>query len=54
MRDELLNGEQFDGLLEARVVIANWVEDYNTMRPLPRTRHDDAHAYAARCREGGP
>ena len=33
MRDELLNGEEFDSLLEARVVIATWVEQYNTLRP---------------------
>jgi len=33
MRDEVLNGEEFDSLLEARVVIANWVVEYNTLRP---------------------
>jgi Integrase core domain len=33
MRDELLNGEEFDSLLEARVVIANWVDGYNRERP---------------------
>jgi putative transposase len=33
MRDELLNGEEFDSLLEARVVIGAWVEEYNTLRP---------------------
>jgi len=33
MRDELLNGEEFESLLEARVVIAGWVEQYNTLRP---------------------
>jgi putative transposase len=33
MRDELLNGEQFDSLLEARVLIARWVEQYNSERP---------------------
>jgi putative transposase len=32
MRDEVLNGEEFD-LLEARVVIANWLVEYNTLRP---------------------
>jgi transposase InsO family protein len=33
MRDELLNGEEFDSLLEARVVIASWVDRYNAERP---------------------
>jgi len=33
MRDELLNGEEFDNLLEARVVISDWLIEYNTLRP---------------------
>lgn len=33
MRRELLNAEEFDSVLEARVVIAGWVEEYNTVRP---------------------
>ena len=33
MRDQLLNGEEFDSVLEARVVIGQWVELYNTVRP---------------------
>jgi hypothetical protein len=33
MRDGLLNGEEFDSPLEARVVIAGWVEHYNRERP---------------------
>jgi len=33
LRDELLNGEIFDTLLEARVVIENWRRDYNQIRP---------------------
>jgi transposase InsO family protein len=33
MRDELLNGEEFDNLLEARVLIADWVQRYNSQRP---------------------
>ena len=32
-RDELLNRELFDTLLEAQVVIKDWREDYNTIRP---------------------
>jgi putative transposase len=33
MRDELLNGELLGSLLEARVLVAEWVERYNTVRP---------------------
>jgi transposase InsO family protein len=33
LRDELLNGEIFDTLLEAKVVIENWRREYNQFRP---------------------
>ncbi len=33
MRDELLNGEWFHSLTEARVVIGGWVDSYNNARP---------------------
>jgi putative transposase len=33
LRDELLNGRQFDSLLEARVIIEDWRVDYNEHRP---------------------
>jgi transposase InsO family protein len=33
MRDEVLNGETLHSVLEARVVIDRWVEQYNTVRP---------------------
>ncbi len=33
LRDELLNGWQFDSLLEAQVLIEDWRIDYNTNRP---------------------
>jgi transposase InsO family protein len=32
-RNKLLNGEDFDTLLEARVMIEAWVVEYNTKRP---------------------
>ena len=32
-RNELLNGEIFDTILEAKVVIENWRKEYNTKRP---------------------
>lgn len=33
MRDELLNGEIFYTLIEAKVIIKMWVKHYNTKRP---------------------
>ena len=33
MRDELLSIEQFDSLLEAQVLVADWRTDYNNYRP---------------------
>lgn len=33
LRDELLNGTQFDSLLEAQVLIEDWRTDYNDARP---------------------
>jgi putative transposase len=33
MRDELLNGEYFDSVVEAQVVIDNWNAEYNEQRP---------------------
>ena len=32
LRDELLNGEIFDTLLEAKVLIERWRREYNTVR----------------------
>ena len=33
LRDELLNGEIFDTVIEARIIIERWREQYNTKRP---------------------
>ena len=33
LRDELLDGEVFDTLLEAKVLIERWRREYNTIRP---------------------
>ena len=33
MRDELLNGEIFHTLLEAKVLIEQWRREYNHIRP---------------------
>jgi transposase InsO family protein len=52
MRDELLNGEEFDNLLEARVVIGNWLVEYNTLRPHRGLGMLTPAAYAASIKEG--
>jgi putative transposase len=52
MRDELLNGEEFDSLVEARVVIGAWVDQYNTLRPHRGLGMMTPSAFAASCREG--
>ena len=33
LRDELLNGELFDTLWEARVLLEHWRREYNAVRP---------------------
>jgi len=52
MRDELLNGEEFNSLLEARVVIGTWIEEYNTLRPHRGLGMMTPSAFAASRREG--
>jgi putative transposase len=47
LRDELLNGELFDNLLEARVVIEDWRIDYNMNRPHSALRNLTPIAYAS-------
>jgi putative transposase len=48
LRDELLNGELFDNLLEARVVIEDWRIDYNTSRPHSALGNLTPNEYADR------
>jgi putative transposase len=52
MRDEKLNGEEFDSVLEARVVIAAWVEEYNTRRPHRGLGMLTPRQFAERWKEG--
>jgi putative transposase len=42
MRDELLNGEDFDSVLEARVLITDWIAEYNGPASASGPRNDDA------------
>lgn len=49
MRDELLNGETFRTVTEARVVIDGWPREYNELRPhraLGMTTPDAFATYA--------
>lgn len=52
MRDELLNGEEFGSVLEARVVISNWIVEYNTLRPHRGLGMMTPVAFAASQNEG--
>jgi transposase InsO family protein len=52
MRDEVLNGEEFESVLEARVVISAWVTHYNEERPHRGLGMMTPAAYAAAWREG--
>ena len=47
-RDELLNGERFYSLLEAKVVISDWRIGYNIRWPLSSLGMLTPAAYAAR------
>ena len=50
LRDELLNAEQFADLREAKVLGANWQNDYNHRRPHSSLGYQTPAAYAAKCR----
>jgi putative transposase len=52
MRDKLLNGKEFDNLLEARVVIQSWLVEYNTLRPHRGLGMLTPAAYAASIEKG--
>ncbi len=60
MRDELLAIEQFDTLLEAQVLVADWRREYNEYRPhsalgmLTRVRSAVADQPTAAHIAGGP
>jgi transposase InsO family protein len=54
MRDELLAIEQFDTLLEAQVLIADWREEYNTYRPHSALRMLTPAEFARQWRTNPP
>ncbi len=47
LRDELLNLWQFDSLLEAKVIIEDWRNDYNHNRPHSALGQQTPAAFAA-------
>jgi transposase InsO family protein len=52
MRDELLNGEFFRTVLEARVVINEWIDGYNTIRPHRALGYKTPAAFYATLHDG--
>ena len=54
MRNEVLNGESFHSVLEARVVIQLWIEEYNTVRPHRGLDMKTPLAFLAGSRVGRP
>jgi putative transposase len=52
MRDEVISGEDFDSVLEARVVLQAWLEEYNARRPHRGLGMRTPLQYAKDCREG--
>lgn len=54
MRDELLHLETFRTLTEARVVIGDWIREYNELRPHRSLGMKTPAAYAAYCAEHPP
>jgi putative transposase len=52
MRNEKLNGELFRSVLEARVVLGEWVEVYNTIRPHRGLGMTTPAAFYESLREG--
>src|SRR5829696_484994 len=49
IRDELLAIEQFDSLLEAQVLVADWRDEYNHYRPHSALGMLTSTAFAARA-----
>jgi putative transposase len=52
MEDEVLNGETFRSVLEARVVVGAWVDEYNGVRPHRGLGMLTPAAFSASLREG--
>ena len=53
LRDELLNGEVFTGLAEARYLIEKWRVEYNTIRIHSSLGYQTPSEFAAGCAPSG-
>jgi putative transposase len=54
IRDELLAIEQFDSLLQAQVLVADWRQEYNTNRPHSALGMRTPAEFARTCRNRQP
>jgi transposase InsO family protein len=54
MRDEVLNGESFHNVLEARIILERWIEEYNTLRPHRGLGMKTPQAFYESSRVGSP
>ena len=52
MRDEVLNGEEFANVIEARVVLGRFIEEYNQRRPHRGLGMKTPMEFADACRKG--
>jgi putative transposase len=52
MRDEVLRGEEFETVLEARVVLSAWLDEYNARRPHRGLGMLTPRQFAAQWNEG--
>ncbi|MDE3069364.1 MAG: transposase [Acidobacteriota bacterium] len=52
MRDEVLNGESFHNVLEARVVLTNWLREHDERRPHRGLGFKTPQAYYEASRVG--
>ena len=54
VRDELLNITEFGSLTEARIIVEDWRNEYNTWRPHSSLGGLTPTEYAARCTHRTP
>ena len=52
LRDELLDGEEFESLADARAKASWWRREYNTIRPHSGLRYQMPKQYSAECDRG--
>jgi putative transposase len=52
LRDEFLNGEEFESVVDARAKAAWWRREYNTIRPHSGIRYQTPREFSAECDRG--